>query len=143
MKNKQLIVAVAVAMEAVTPVKAKEIVSHFTIKELTRSETAARLGLDNTPPREAVENMQRLIREVLDPAREILGMPIIVNSGYRCKELNSAVGGVARSYHLFGRAADLTTGTQQGNRMLIKILQSLPHVELIWERGGAWIHVAY
>ncbi len=70
-------------------------------------------------------------------------MPIRVNSGYRCPRLNKAVGGVARSYHLSGRAADLTTGTIEGNRRLMKILRTLPHTELIWERGGLWIHVAH
>ena len=143
MKNREMIVAVVAAMEIACPLKAKESVSHFPIRELTRSETAARLGIDNTPPADAVENMRRLIRDVLDPAREMLGMPVIVNSGYRCPELNRAVGGVPRSYHLAGRAADLNTGTADGNRRLFEILKMLPHVELIWERGGTWIHVAY
>lgn len=57
MKNRQIIVAVAVAAEIACPLKAKESVSHFTIRELTRSETAVRMGIDNTPPDEAVENM--------------------------------------------------------------------------------------
>lgn len=116
---------------------------YFTIEELVRSETARRLGIDNSPPAEAVGNMRRLIDSVLDPAREALGMAIIVNSGYRCGRLNRAVGGVARSYHLSGRAADLTTGDAGHNRRLLEILRGLPHRELIWERGGAWIHVAY
>lgn len=143
MKNRQIIVAVAVAAEIACPLKAKESVSHFTIRELTRSETAVRMGIDNTPPYEAVENMRRLISEVLDPAREELGIPIIVNSGYRSVRLNKAVRGVPRSYHLYGRAADLNTGTIEGNRKLFEILKRLPHVELIWETGGVWIHVAY
>lgn len=136
------IAATLSAMEIATPLKAKEAVSHFTVNELTRSATAARLGIDNTPPPQAVECLQRLIDSVLDPARRRLGMPVIVNSGYRCRDLNKAVGGVARSYHLYGRAADLTTGSVAANRRLFEILRSLPHSELIWERGGAWIHVA-
>ncbi len=143
MRNREMIAAVAIAMEIACPLKAKENVSHFTVRELTRSETALRLGIDNTPPAWAVDNMNRLIKEVLDPARDALGMPVIVNSGYRCEPLNRAVGGVARSYHLAGRAADLTTGSVENNRLLFNILKRLPHVELIWERGGAWIHVAY
>ena len=143
MRNREMIAAVAIVAEMACPLKAKENVSHFTIRELTRSETAIRLGIDNTPPSWAVENMERLIKTVLDPARDALGAPVIVNSGYRCESLNRAVGGVARSYHLAGRAADLTTGSADGNRRLFAILKSLPHVELIWERGGAWIHVAY
>ena len=144
MKTSDLVVAATIAtVEAATPVRAKEALSHFTINELTRSATARRLGIDNTPPQWAINNLSRLIDTVLDPARELLGAPIFVNSGYRCEKLNKAVGGVPRSYHLAGRAADLTTGTIEGNRRLYQILKTLPHTELIWERGGTWIHVAY
>lgn len=115
---------------------------YFSIGELTASVTAVRLGIDNTPSAEAVRNMTRLVDAVLDPAREQLGQPITVNSGYRCAALNSAVGGVPRSYHTAGRAADITTGNVEGNRKLLGILMSLPHSELIWEKGGRWIHVA-
>lgn len=144
MKPSDLVVAATIAtVEAATPVRAKEALSHFTINELTRSATARRLGIDNTPPRWAIANLSRLVDTVLDPARELLGAPIYINSGYRCEKLNKAVGGVPRSYHLAGRAADLTTGTIEGNRRLYQILKTLPHTELIWERGGTWIHVAY
>ena len=141
--NKHTIIALSVAAaEAATPLDAKEAASHFTIRELTRSSTATRLGIDNTPPPVAIENMHRLINEVLEPARIQFGAPSYVNSGYRCQALNKAVGGVARSYHLQGRAADLHTGSTEGNRRLFEILRTLPHRELIWERGGIWIHVA-
>lgn len=138
-----LVIAAVAAAEITAPLDAKEAVSHFTVAELTRSSTATRLHIDNTPPPEAVAHMERLIAEVLDPARDRLGSPIRVNSGFRCQELNRAVGGAPRSYHLQGRAADLTTGTREGNRMLFEILRTLPHRELIWEKGGVWIHVAY
>ena len=58
--------------------------SYFTISELTRSATAAREGIDNSPPQAAVDNMKRLINTVLNPARQQLKAPIYVNSGYRC-----------------------------------------------------------
>lgn len=140
--HSKIIVPVIAMAEMSMPIDAKAEVSHFTISELTRSVTAQRLGIENTPTADVVANMQRLIDVVLDPARRRLGKPIFVNSGYRCPVLNKAVGGVERSYHLHGRAADLTTGTVEGNRDLWKILQSLPHSELIWEQGGLWIHVA-
>ena len=142
MNTPRTIIGGVAIMEVVTPLKAKEAVGHFTIAELTRSSTATRLGIDNRPSAEAIVNMNRLITEVLEPARLKAGVPIIVNSGYRCKALNAAVGGVARSYHLAGRAADITTGTTEGNRRLYNILNELPHTELILERGGVWIHVA-
>ena len=85
---------------------------YFTIEELTRSTTATQFGIDNSPSQESTANMRRLVETVLDPARERLGKPIYVNSGYRCPELNRKVGGVANSYHLQGRAADLDRNTQ-------------------------------
>lgn len=136
-------IAVISTMEIATPLKAKEAVSHFTIAELSRSTIALRHGIDNTPPPEAVLNMQRLIDNVLEPARNLLQKQIIVNSGYRCPRLNSMVGGAKRSYHLSGRAADITTGNIDDNRRLLEILSQLPHVELISEHGGLWIHVAF
>lgn len=144
MKKRNLLTALAVAAAEISaPVEAKEAVSHFTVRELTRSATAVKMNIDNTPPPELVDNIRRLIDKVLDPARESLGRPVYVNSGYRCEELNRAVGGVAKSYHLQGRAADLDTGSRQENLRLWSILRDLPHVELICEHGGAWIHVAY
>ena len=114
---------------------------HFTIKELSHSDTACRLGIDNNPSEKEEKNLQRLVEEVLDPARERFGAPIYVNSGYRSPEVNRRVGGAKRSYHLQGRAADLDTRCGR-NRELFVILQSLPHTELLWEQGGRWIHVA-
>lgn len=114
---------------------------HFTIEELTRSETAKRLNINNTPSKNVIANLTNLVEKVLDPAREQLGKPIYVNSGYRSKELNEAVMGARNSYHKKGRAADLDTRTGN-NRMLLSILQKLPHTELIWEDNGKWIHVA-
>lgn len=118
------------------------IMKYFSIDELISSSVASARGINNTPSDAVIKNLSRLVSLVLDPAREVLGAPIRVNSGYRCPELNSAVGGVANSYHLQGRAADLTTGSVAGNRRLMAILRDLPHRELIWERGGSWIHVA-
>ena len=115
---------------------------YFTFDELTASHTARRLGIDNTPDETAVNNLYCLVSLVLDPARERFGQTIRVNSGYRCAALNRAVGGVRNSFHLSGRAADITAGSVEQNRRLFDILASLPHCELIWERGGEWIHVA-
>ncbi len=115
---------------------------YFTIDEMTRSATARRRGIDNVPSGDVTANLIRLVENVLDPARERLGMPIRVNSGYRSVVLNRAVGGANKSYHLQGRAADITTGYRDKNRELFKILSTLPHTELIWEQGGIWIHVA-
>lgn len=90
----------------------------FTIEELTRSSTAERLHIDNKPSEAVVGNLKRLAEQTLDPARALLGSPIFVNSGYRCPQLNKAVGGVPNSFHLQGRAADLDTRGEIANCMI-------------------------
>jgi hypothetical protein len=70
---------------------------HFTVAELTRSEAAARRGLDNTPPPDAIVNLRALCEKVLEPLRVAIGKPLRVNSGYRGPEANAAVGGRVES----------------------------------------------
>jgi hypothetical protein len=79
---------------------------YFSLLEFTRSVTANIRGLDNTPPADAVYNLEWLCRRFLDPLREAIGGPVIISSGYRCRDLNTAVGGSPTSYHLLGLAAD-------------------------------------
>ena len=81
----------------------------FSLEEFTRSSTAKRLKIDNTPSDEVIRNIQYGVQMVLDPLRRILQAPIIITSGYRCAKLNKAVGGVANSWHTKGNAADLKT----------------------------------
>lgn len=118
---------------------------YFTLTELTRSATARRLGIDNTPPQEAVTALAQLVDNVLDPLREAWGAPLYVTSGYRCPALNRAVGGVPHSQHILGQAADVTTGTIDGNRRLWQLLQSLklPVDQVINEHGFRWLHISY
>lgn len=123
---------------------------YFTIKELTRSDTAIRKGIDNTAPKEAQENLTSLVDNVLDPLREAWGKPITVTSGYRCPELNRAVGGSATSDHLKGRAADITAGSRAQNKELFMLVQKLglSFDQLIHEKGSVkegpdWVHVSY
>ena len=122
---------------------------HFTIEELCRSETARSRGIDNAPTEEVRKNLTALVDNVLDPLREWYGKPIYVNSGYRCPALNKAVGGVANSQHLTGQAADIDTNDtaenrKAENRKLMKHIEdSLDFDQLIWENGGAWVHVSY
>ena len=74
-------------------------------------------------PPDARENIRALVEEVLDPAREILGGPVTVNSGYRCAKHNREVGGVSASQHLRGEAADITAGSPEENKQLAKIIE--------------------
>lgn len=121
---------------------------HFTLNELTRSATAAKQGIDNTPDATVVRNLTSLVDNVLDPLRERFGKAIFVNCGYRCATLNAAVGGAKNSQHLYGEAADITAKNQADNAELFRIIKdTLPFDQLIWEKGNdrfpAWVHVSY
>lgn len=120
---------------------------YFTIQELTISNTAERKGIDNTPDQKAAAALTALVANVLDPLREAWGRPIVVNSGYRCPKLNRAVGGVARSQHTKGEAADIRTLSNRRweNEQLFKLIVQLklPFDQLIDEHGYSWIHVSY
>lgn len=118
--------------------------NYFTIDELCASDTARKRGIDNTPTPDAQANLVLLRDRVLNPAREALGSTIYVNSGYRCPQLNAAVGGTATSQHQTGQAADITTKSRKRNQQLFAILvQQGNFDQLIWEGDGKWIHVSY
>lgn len=126
--------------------------TYFTIDELTRSATAKRLGIDNTPSMAIKENLTALIENVLDPLRKKFGRPIIVTSGYRCQRLNQTVGGAKNSQHLYGQAADIRTvsDSREDNAELLRCLlkSGLPFDKLISEyvdkKGRPdWIHVSF
>ena len=118
---------------------------YFTIKELTKSAKAQTNGIDNTPGKEEINNLTQLVDKVLDPLREMYGKPIRVNSGYRCKKLNSLVGGVSNSQHLIGQAADISSyrNTKAENEILFNLIKKLPFDQLINEKDFSWIHVSY
>jgi len=115
---------------------------HFTLEELTFSQTASRKGVDNTPPPEAMDNLTNLCGTLLEPARTLLGVPFHVDSGFRCQALNDAVGGAKTSAHMDGRAADCIPqgiGLQEAFDALRR--SNLPYDQIILE-CNAWIHLA-
>lgn len=114
---------------------------YFTDQELCKSNTAERLGIWNWPSEEVLNNLHSLVEHVLDPAREMLGRPVFVNSGYRSKETNIAVGGTKNSQHLRGEAADVYC---KGNLMdLFNVLRKTDFDQLILYRKKRFIHVSY
>ena len=122
---------------------------YFSIKELTKSETATKKGIDNTPNVGQIKNMETLINNLLDPIREQWGAAIYVTSGFRSVALNKAVGGVSNSHHLGGYAADLTVKSQAGNKALFDMIRrsKLKWTQLISEKttaqGCGWVHISY
>ena len=114
----------------------------FTLHELLKSETAETKHIDNVPSFAVVENLNKLCQLILDPARAKLEAPIYITSGYRCRELNVAVGGVGNSQHLIGCAADLQYKDLQ---KLFDILKDNQNVDqLLFERSktSTWLHVS-
>jgi hypothetical protein len=123
---------------------------NFTLKELTRSDTATRLGLDNTPNDEALENLKLLCEKVLQPVRDHFGKSVTVNSGYRSPESNAAVGGSKTSDHCRGQACDLEIDGIPNPELAQWIMDNLEYTQLILEfyvPGGdpnaGWVHVSY
>ena len=116
----------------------------FTIAELYRSNTADRLGINNRCKQEHITALTALVDNVLDPLREWWEKPLVVSSGYRCPELNSAVKGSKTSQHMMGQAADIDTGDRQQNKLLFEyIRKNLPFDQLIDESNFAWVHVSF
>lgn len=123
---------------------------HLSLREATRSQTAERQGIDNTPDAAAVANMRRVAAACFEPARLHFGVPIGVSSFYRSPVLNAAIGGAASSDHCLGRAIDLDAipGTGLTNAALFTWLRAhVPFDQLIWEFGDdadpAWVHVSF
>jgi hypothetical protein len=121
---------------------------HFMIEELYASDTAKRLGIDNKPSVQQMINLVYLSAYVLEPLRVAMNEPIKIGSGFRCKALNKAVGGVYNSQHLKGQAADLCIDGDiaKGKKWFNYIKDHLPFDQLIWEhnaKGTYWVHVSF
>lgn len=113
--------------------------THFTLEELTHSQTATRLGIENNPNDAELVNLRRLA-ETLERIRTAVGKPIQITSGYRCKALNERVGGSKTSAHMDGRAADIVVAGLTPIRLARAIREAgIVLDQLIYE--GEWIHV--
>lgn len=113
---------------------------YFTIAELT----ATNRKIPNYPNPVQVENLQKLVKNVLDPLREKYGKPIKVNSGFRSAALNTAVNGAINSDHLHGFAADITAGSKRENKILFNLIrENFAFRQLINEYNYSWIHVSF
>jgi len=133
---------------------------NLTLSEITRSDTAKRQGIDNTPTFEHLQNFKLLAEKIFEPIREHFNVPIFISSGYRSKELNKAMGGASKivngvyvptSQHCKGQAIDIDMdgiNTDVTNKMVFDFIKdNLEFDQLIWEFGTDfnpdWVHVSY
>lgn len=118
---------------------------NFVLSEITRSNTAKRLGIDNEPTKKDLENLQRIVTNLLQPLRNHLG-PIRISSGYRSKELNRAIGGSNKSQHSKGEALDIQFWKegQMCNKEVYDwiIDNAVEFDQMINEFDFAWIHIS-
>lgn len=125
---------------------------HFCLDEFTKSSTAMKHGIKNTPPQEAVDNLRALCQGCLEPLREALELPVVITSGYRTKALNSMLAHSSeRSQHMLGQAADFYVAPGQSGlsrrELLIKAFrliildESIDYDQLILY--PSFIHVSY
>ena len=118
-------------------------IKYFKLSEFINSATANRLGIDNIPSFEVVDNLNRLA-DYLDGIRAKFGKPILISSGYRCPMLNKAVGGVVNSQHLKGLAADLVCSDMETLLSIIRETKGFDQVITEHNKGSKsyWIHVS-
>ena len=123
---------------------------HFTLEEFTFSQTASRKGIDNTPDKDALQNLQ-FLAERMEDVRKLLGTAIHVSSGYRCFKLNTILGSKPLSQHTQGLACDFTS-SRHGNpsNIVFAIVSSnIPYDQLILEfhnpynPDSGWVHISF
>ena len=127
---------------------AVQITKHFTLDELCASATAKARGIQNKPSAQQIIALVYLTCYVLEPLREAMNEPIPISSGFRCEQLNRAIGGVSNSQHMKGQAADLCIGgdLERGKKWFNYIKNNLKFDQLIWEHsrsGTYWVHVSF
>jgi uncharacterized protein YcbK (DUF882 family) len=126
-----------------------QLTKNFSLAELTKSQSAIRLGLDNTPGEAETENLKRLCEEVLQPVRDHFGKPVVVNSGYRSPQVNAAIGGSRTSEHCKGMAADIEIPGVPNIDLATWIKDNLRYRQLILEfytpgvPDSGWVHVSF
>ena len=123
---------------------------HISEKEATKSVTALRLGIDNTPDGDTLNNMKLVAEKVFEPLRDWVGGPIKINSFYRSTALNEAIGGSTRSQHCKGQAIDIDDiyGHKTNKEMFDWIRDNIDFDQMIWEFGDTtenpdWVHISY
>ena len=121
----------------------------FTLNELTKSQEATRLGIDNTPNEEHILNLKLLCENVLQPIRDFYGMPLSVSSGYRSTALCEAIGSSSKSQHTKGQAADFEIFGVANKDLADFVVKNLDYDQCIlefWnenEPNSGWVHCSF
>ena len=121
----------------------------FTLNELTKSQEATRLGIDNTPNEEQILNLKLLCDNILQPIRDYYGMPVSVSSGYRSAALCEAIGSSSSSQHTKGQAADFEIFSVPNRELAEFIVKNLNYDQCIlefWnenEPNSGWVHCSF
>lgn len=122
---------------------------NFTLSEMTKSQTAIRRGIINEPDEQDIAALERLAMSVLQPVRDHFGTPVIVTSGYRCPDLNMAIGSKGSSQHIKGEAADFEVIGHGNFEVATWIRDTLDFDQLILEfwrdddPNAGWVHCSY
>ena len=123
--------------------------SNFSLLELTKSQTAERKGIDNTPSTEHQENLKKLCENVLQPVRDHFEQVVSVSSGYRSPELCTAIGSKTTSQHARGEAADLEIFGVSNKELADWVHCNTNYDQLIleyWKESdpnSGWVHCSY
>jgi zinc D-Ala-D-Ala carboxypeptidase len=123
--------------------------ANFTLRELTKSDTADRLDIDNTPNEEQIESLRLLCENILQPVRDHFGKPVKISSGFRCSALNQATGGSSNSDHCRGQACDFEIDGVSNPELAEWIESNLKYTQLILEfytqgqPNSGWVHCSY
>lgn len=113
--------------------------TNFTLAELTVTST----GIANTPTPAEIVHLRNLAEKILQPLRDDLRRPVLVNSAFRSDRVNRAVGGTATSQHRYGQAADIRVEGMTSRALAQRVIDlGLPFDQLI-EEFGRWVHVSY
>jgi hypothetical protein len=121
----------------------------FTLNELTKSQEATRLGIENIPNEEHIENLKILCEKILQPIRDFYGMPVSVSSGYRSAALCEAVGSSSKSQHTKGQAADFEIFGVANKDLADFVVKNLDYDQCILEfwnendPNSGWVHCSY
>jgi len=122
---------------------------HFSLSELTKSQTAVRKGIDNKPTLDHIENLTELCTHILEPTRRNFGKPMVITSGYRSEELCEAIGSSKNSQHAKGEAADFEMFGVDNKELAKYIKNNLIYDQLILEfynsddPSSGWVHCSY